>query len=74
MRECPMCECTDVPEHAGRCPFCGYTFRESAQRKTDQSESFGGSIWDRLYENPTETPPPEEKRDDRILWFQNFQN
>lgn len=25
-KQCPQCECTDVPVNAEVCPFCGYEF------------------------------------------------
>ncbi len=36
-KQCPQCECTDVPQNAEVCPFCGYSFGKTQNDKSVQA-------------------------------------
>lgn len=37
-KQCPQCECTDVPFSAELCPFCGYSFGKQPKAKPAEAE------------------------------------
>lgn len=36
-KQCPQCKCTDVPQNAEVCPFCGYSFGKTQNDKPAQA-------------------------------------